>query len=325
MRCLVSVPPVLRGEAFVDSDSSGLQHRLIRSWIEAGFKPVSVNTSSELSRFPGHRDHLLKAGVDVLEVPPTSGDYPSYLPNLRASILLAAERFPAEVIALTNADIHFRLNNSCFHSLQKLTHADFLVAHRLDVKDDALFDVSFDGSEHIGLARSFLPGIDFIAAQADTLREACTYLSPHLTIGLPWWDLLLPISLYAAGANRSFLESSCFLHVLHEERWDPVWLSKVGILATRFLHRQIEAYKAPASAYVWSLAYSSIVSPVQSLRVYKSRLLTRIDQLRRGDFSPTYLLEILRMTEALVCRPGWELDERWISHWYPDGRKTVSD
>jgi hypothetical protein len=318
MRCLVSIPPILRGETFAGSPPSGLQHRLIRSWIDAGFQPISMNTAFELSANPEHQDGLRRAGVDVLVVPPSAGDYPSYLPNLRESLQLVSAHYPGEAIAIINADIHIRLSKPLRQQLDELEVDRFLLAHRSDVCDDSFFPLSIEQRRQNSLNSPFLPGIDFIAARPETFREACAFLSPHLTIGLPWWDLLLPMALFAVGASRSFVDSVHFLHVKHEERWDPRWLDEIGTLATRYLHRQIKGYKAPASAYVWATAYEKLVSPLQSLSVYKSRFMTRVEWMRKGRSCPTYLFDVLRMTEALVCEQGWELDRRWVSAWTPD-------
>ena len=81
MRCLVSIPPLLRGEIFADSFGASLQHRLIRSWLDAGLKPVSINTLKELNDHPRHAACLKEAGVDVVIVEPSTGNYPPYLPN----------------------------------------------------------------------------------------------------------------------------------------------------------------------------------------------------------------------------------------------------
>lgn len=318
MRCLVSIPPVIRGEKLQLVFTSGLQCQLIRSWLDSGFKPVSINTPDELKCNPEHAELLHGLGVDVLEVPPSGGNYPSYLPNLRHALLLAAEHYPEEVIAITNADIHIRLDDSTREKLNSLVPDQFYLAHRMDVSDDSLFSCSIQHRKLQGLHAPFLPGIDFIAARSLTFKQACAYLSPDLTIGLPWWDLLLPICLYAAGAHRQFLDSLCFLHLKHEERWNPRWLDQVGSRATDYLHNQIVEYKAPAMAYVWSLAYAKLRSPLQTPSVYKSRMISRFEWFREGRHCPVYLPAVLRMTEALVCEQGWELDRRWIGAWYAD-------
>jgi len=315
MRCLVSIPPLLRGEIFADSFGTSLQHRLIRSWLDAGLKPVSINTSKELNDHPRHAACLKEAGVDVVIVEPSAGNYPPYLPNVRASIVKVASLYPGEVIAIINADIHILFDDRACQAIRNLDKASFLVAHRLDVADDSMFSQTIAQRLSKGSNSPFIPGIDFIAAHSETFKAASHFLSPDLTLGLPWWDLLLPIALYAAGATRTFLESVYFLHIKHEERWDPVWLDQIGTVATRYLDDQIKGYKSPAAAYVWSLAYQALVSPIQSPRIYKSRILSKIGLISAGRRCPAYLLDVLRMTEAMVCQNGWEQDERWISAW----------
>jgi hypothetical protein len=316
LRCLVSIPPVLRGEAFAASDPSSLHQRLIRSWLQAGFEPVSINTAFELDKHPDHHEHLKALGVGGLVVPATEGNYPPYLPNLRLALELAAERYPGEVLAITNADIFIDLDDSSHHQLRLLRHDGFLMAHRTDIDDDTLFGLSPAERRQLKLCEPFVAGIDFIAARSETMRLATDFLSPDLTIGLPWWDLLLPMALFAVGATRSFLASDQFLHLKHEERWDPRWLDQVGTRATRYLHRTIKTHKAPASAFVWASAYSQLVSPLQTLSAHKSRWITRFEHIKQGRHCPAYLFDVLRMTEGLVCEQSWELDRRWIGTWY---------
>ncbi len=316
MRCLVSIPPVLRGVPFGGSDPASLQQRLIRSWMDAGFAVVSLNTASELKAHPNHQECLAQIGVDVQVVPSSGGDYPTYLPNLRESLQLVAQRYPGEVLAITNADIHIALDFTSQQRLAGLRPEEFLLAHRTDVEDNSCLNLLLAERRDQQLHVPFLPGIDFIAARAETFQRASPFLSPDLTIGLPWWDLLLPMALMAAGATRTFLASDQFLHIKHQERWDPRWLDQVGSSATRYLHRQIKAFKAPASAYVWSLAYSKLTSPLQSPSVYKSRLITHVEHIKQRRRCPASLMDTLRLTEALVCEQGWDLDKRWIGSWY---------
>ena len=315
MRLLVSIPPSLRGEIFADCSDASLQHRLIRSWIAAGFKPLSLNTHLELKKHPAHRSALAKAGVDVLEVPPTGHRFPDYLPNLVAALGLVVDRCPGEVIAITNADIHIALLEPVASRLRDLEPDHFLLSHRTDVNDLALFDLPIERRQ--GREDSYLPGIDFVAARAEALKAAIPFLGDELTIGMPWWDLLLPMALLAAGASKQHLNSLQFLHLNHSDRWEARWFERIGTTATRHLIAAIQGFRAPVSAFVWSLAYQKLVSPLQSPQVMRSRLRMRLDCLRQPRFCPVYLDDVLRMTEGLVCEPGWSLDKRWIMAWQP--------
>jgi len=314
-RLIVSIPPSLRGEIFADCPDSSLQHRLIRSWIAAGCKPISLNTSAELRANPSHQPALAKAGVESLEVPSTGEGFPDYLPNLVATLRMVVDRFPGEVIALTNADIHITLQMSVVARLRNLEADCFLLSHRTDIADQALFDLPIERRQ--GSEDSFLPGIDFVAARAEAFKAALPFLGDELTIGLPWWDLLLPMALFAAGATKQHLSSLQFLHLKHSDRWEVRWLDRIGATATRHLNASIQGFRAPATAFVWSLAYQKLVSPLQSPQVMKSRLRARLDYLRQRRSCPVYLYDVLRMTEGLVCEPGWSLDQRWIMAWQP--------
>lgn len=176
---------------------------------------MSVNTAEELAGHPRHVPCLKDAGVEVVTVESSRGNYPAYLPNLRAVIIKAASLYPGELLAITNADIHVAFKPGVSHILSGLGKAEFLMAHQSDVDDASLFHQTIDQRLAKSLNSPFLPGIDFIAARAETFKAASRYVSPALTLGLPWWDLLLPMALYAAVATRSFLDSSYFLHLKH--------------------------------------------------------------------------------------------------------------
>lgn len=165
-------------------------------------------------------------------------------------------------------------------------------------------------------ANPFLPGIDFIAARSEAFTAALPFLGPDLTIGLPWWDLLLPMALFAAGAVSTHLDSQQFMHLSHEDHsWNEAWLIQIGHSATRHLNHRIEGFKAPSTAFIWALAFQQLRSPLQSPRVFRSRLRLAFEHLRRSRKPELYLHDVLRMTEGLVCQKGWSLDERWICAW----------
>ncbi|MFM7675020.1 MAG: hypothetical protein ACKO5F_05445, partial [Synechococcus sp.] len=231
-----------------------MQRQLIHSWFAAGFQPVSLNTASELNTHPRHRFALEAEGVEVLEVPSSNREFPAYLPNLACSLHLAVQRFPGEVLAITNADILFDLHHTTTGMLGRLPKDRFLLAHRCDVSDRSLIQHGATDRRLVE-PRPFLPGIDFVAACSEAFAAALPFLGEDLTIGLPWWDLLLPIALFAAGATSQHLDSFQFLHLMHEDRWDVQWLDRVGASATKHLNATIAGYKAPVTAFIWSLAF----------------------------------------------------------------------
>jgi hypothetical protein len=70
------------------------------------------------------------------------------------------------------------------------------------------------------------------------------------------------------------------------------------------LNASIQSFRSPAFAFVWSLAYQKLASPLQSPRVMKSRLGMRLEYMRQGNSYPVYLYDVLRMTKGLVCEPS---------------------
>lgn len=317
-RLLVSIPPCLRGDRFATSSRDSLQHQLINSWTAAGFQVVSLNTVSELQAHPLHRVALEQAGLEVLEVPSSKPDFPDYLPNLAAALGLASNRYPGDVLAIANADIHISLDSDSSSLLHNLQPDQFLLAHRTDIQEQYVFGLPILERQRALQDQPFLPGIDFVAARAQAFRAALPFLGQELTIGLPWWDLLLPMALLSAGATKQHLNSLQFLHLSHSDRWDLRWQDRIGKSATQHLNASIKGFRAPVTAFIWSLAYQKLTSPLQHPRILYSRLRSNLHQLRRERRGPVYLHDVLRMTEGLVCEPGWPLDRRWVMAWQPE-------
>lgn len=317
-RLLVSIPPRLRGVDFANSSPDSLQHQIIKSWFAAGFQVISLNTVSELLANPLHRDALQQAGLEVLEVPPSKPDFPNYLPNLAAALGLASDRFAGEVLAIANADIHISLDQQSSSLLKDLQTDQFLLAHRTDIREADVFGLPIRDRQQALQDEPFLPGIDFVAARAEAFRAALPFLGEELTIGLPWWDLLLPMALLSAGATKQHLNSLQFLHLRHSDRWELGWQDRIGVSATQHLNAAIQGYRAPVTAFIWSLAYQKLTSRFQHPRILFSRLRSNLHQWRRERRGPVYLHDVLRMTEGIVCEPGWSLDRRWVMAWQPE-------
>lgn len=314
----------MHGENLVDSPARGIQFTLCKSWLDSGFNPVSLNTDIELSRHPGHREAVMQVGMPVLEALPSLPGFPPHLPNLHAALSMAADRFPGQVIALTNADIHITLDVESIDQLKRLPADRFCLSHRVDVRDKARWSDPIEKRLEYPSESLYIPGIDFVAARAETFRAALPFLASELTIGLPWWDMMLPLALMAAGARIRHLNPVSFLHLEHATRYDQECFARVGIRATRHFSRQIQGYRAPAPIFLWSLGYARAMSVVQSPATTLSRLKSSFISLA-SQSCPIYLFDVLRITESIVCQPSWQLDRRWTLAWGDQPLSPVTD
>ena len=96
-----SIPPRQRGAGF-----AAPQLATIRSWLDAGFQPVSIHLAIEIARHPGLRDALRVAAVDCVVLEIDAGDSDSALlcpiVDMLQAIRRRADESPCGII---NADI----------------------------------------------------------------------------------------------------------------------------------------------------------------------------------------------------------------------------
>lgn len=200
------------------------------------FLPVSVNTSAELKRFPDHAQQLANAEVALLSVEAPATLYPDYLPPLKDTLTKATTTFPDSVIGITNADIIITGNLLHDSACKQLNEDTFFVAHRTDVDALPTHELSTTNGNTDRLNSSaYRSGIDIVIANAGHLRSSLHYISTDLTIGLPWWDLYLPLALLACNLELHHLNPDKFLHLRHSDRWDESWWNLIGKRATSHL------------------------------------------------------------------------------------------
>jgi len=194
-------------------------------------------------------------------------------------------------IILTNADIIFRLNNNTLNTIENAEETNFFIGHRWDInhlrelqsfnEDAAAVSSQIEGSYSApGMNHS---GLDFFCASRKLFQEALDLISPSLTLGMPWWDLLLPIALQAAGGRLHCLDPKQFLHVRHEDRsWEYGWYNRIGARAVTHLQEEIGYRGESSPAWEWlketEAAYNSHKLPLKRLRELK----VRIGLYRRG-------------------------------------------
>jgi len=241
---LTSIPPALRGIAFSESGIGSLQQVAISSWAAAGLKIVSMHTSSELGRHPDHMIALRKYGIEILEVPPTRGRYPDYLPNFMSGCMGLLSRHPGKAVVVTNADIVFSDPRHINNLLSSLGDNNFVLSHRFDIE-------AISGPPLAGVPYCY--GFDFFAASSTVLERSMNFLPSILTFGLPWWDLYLPLAMVAAGAKPVLDCPNYYLHLLHHERWSVDYWYQIGSNADAEFLRLSAKSTVDTQVFDWSL------------------------------------------------------------------------
>lgn len=252
-----SIPPCVRGEALERTTASSPQLVTIRSWIGAGFQPVSINLRQEIQRFPDLPATLEHFGVQTLVVEPRWPVVPEaplcpFLDFLDA----IARRSQGNCLAILNADI--RLAPSPDRSLagrvSGLGDDEYLVAQRSDLS-------SWDDGRRRRMIHAY--GFDFVAFRSPWIGRISRSLTPDLGFGLPWWDHYLPLALAALGAQTRLVDPRWFEHDVHAFQWNWDHYCRIGRTAARQFQETLEAREAlpdslPARAWLDAIEMESV-------------------------------------------------------------------
>ena len=286
-----SLPPQLRGQPFNPAAASSLQQRILASWRQAGFTPLSLHTTAELAAQPRHAERLAQAGVSVLEVHQAGLEL---LPNLLASLTALVASHPHALVAITNADIFFAPGTDLTLSLQTLGPDQALIGRRRNVAADA--QVVYDPA---GESDAF--GFDFFALHAASLRKVLPMIPEGLVFGRPWWDLFLPLALLASGLELRDPGPDLFLHQSHTERWNAEqWLS-YGYQADRRFLQLFREQGCEAFRRRWTVQRRRAIRRLPSLTVLRHRIREQLRSVaQRRGIQPLYLSDLSDAINALI-------------------------
>lgn len=268
-----SIPPRKRGAGF-----AAPQLATIRSWLDAGFQPVSIHLAIELARHPGLRDALRVAAVDCVVLEIDAGDSDSALlcpiVDMLQAIRRRADESPCGII---NADIRIAgpVEDGPVALLRKLDDDEFLISQRTDV-----------GPGHAGGVREevFSHGLDFLAMHPRWVDRAIDFVSPTLAFGRPWWDHYLPLALMACGARPRLLDPRRCCHDVHDNRWNWRHYCSVGKSARRDFSTAADRLDPPVLAGRWIDATRAEFGPF-----VPSRCVDVLGRLALHDAAPVFL------------------------------------
>lgn len=268
MKLYTSIPAQLRGEVLAESCATSLQKRVINSWLGAGFTPVSINTPHELTASPLLAEALHNLRVESLVVDGSPDGRRPFLPNLRASLEAMCDDSDSECFAIANADIAISSPGIASSIQSGITPSEFRLAHRTDVVAWEEGTPEKCDSSRAMPGRPYSGGFDFFVVGRQQLVATMPLLSNDLALGLPWWDVMLPLALIGAGYEPRALPPRHFQHVSHEIAWSREEFTRVGAKATREFFAKCQGPKLPLSLQIWTLAYKQLSSPIHHPRVW---------------------------------------------------------
>jgi hypothetical protein len=240
-----SIPPRLEGIRFEPGRPESPQAVTIRSWIAAGFQPVSINVEREVAGRPWFERALGEHGVESVVLPDDPGGHDQgplcpFSDFLRAIRDRAADA-PAVII---NADV--RLAADPDRPLAKLVNelavGEQAVAQRTDLA------ARVDGSPRQTVHRH---GFDFLAFRGSWVERIQDFLVPALAFGLPWWDHYLPLALIACGCRTKLVHPDWCLHQAHVGGWSWRQYCRVGRLAMRHFEAALRRQSGASPSQGW--------------------------------------------------------------------------
>jgi len=250
-----SIPPRHQGTDFAAAEGTAPQLVTIRSWLEAGFRPVSIHLADEIARHPRLPDALHAAAVDcvVLEVAAIEPAAPPLCPiiDLLQAIHEQADEAP---FAIINADIRIAgpAQDGPAALMHRLADDAFLIGQRTDVGPRRADGVREGVFPH---------GFDFLALHRRWIDRVLDFLSPSLAFGRPWWDHYLPLALIACGARPRLVAPGRCRHDIHDNRWDWRHYCSVGKSALRSFQAAAERLDPPLTARRWVDATTTEFGP----------------------------------------------------------------
>lgn len=254
-----SLPPRMKRFDAGDKDiSDAYAMACVSSWIDSGFKPVTVNSRMESPCILDAHEDAHEAVEKRLLDRDARGLYGRPFPYL-SDMLAEMRRHGPGVIALTNADIMLRLSADCQRTIRGLMPGQCVVCKRMDVDSPKALQ-----------GRPYSSGFDFFAFRTEDLAGLET---GELALGVPWWDHYLPLWFYLSGKDRVAIGGASVVHLEHEERWDKKMWFSVGAQVLPMLSGQFDrAAAAPRVApYLTEASRAERVAGLDYLRYLKGQ------------------------------------------------------
>jgi hypothetical protein len=211
------------------------QDMCLRSWREAGFDPISVNSPSELLC------HHVPSITTLRDAATLVGKPLIFISDL---IMAASEEARGEPFGIVNGDILLDPKFDLSNRVLSLDPGSAIIAHRVDIQTP---------DSRLGLT---FPGFDFFA-----LNPKRVFPDLGMVFGMPWWDHFLALMLIANGPTKQIRQPFAY-HLDHPQAWD-------GILWTKFGYRllnSIEEFGFHYCAFVrWHMLKQRLVRKCSKL------------------------------------------------------------
>lgn len=178
----------------------------LRSWIDAGFRLVSVNSKEEINVLQDLIPDDLP--IDLCEIPLSRGLYMGR-PLVAVDDLLrwfSANVSAGQIAGYVNSDIFIYKPDLLMRMLNK-PDWDLTLVQRLDI------DSSFTNPVN---PATFEQGYDIFFLKPHLLTM---YPESNLRVGAPFWDYWMPLLALQKGMKVNRVVRPCCYHLRHEGTW----------------------------------------------------------------------------------------------------------
>jgi hypothetical protein len=215
-----SIPPTMVREEFGVPINYDYQKVCIQSWVDCGFRVLSVNAPEEIP-------DLIAKYPEVTFIPITrnasawTGRKNPFVADLLLALIDAAE--PA--LGIINSDLLFEPSAAWAEKLPLAVTESMVVAHRYDTR-----------SLLKGVLRPF-DGIDCFFFDRAIAVKALEDAMPF-AMGVPWWDYWLPCVALSNGRKITFVGRPAVLHLVHKQGYSwTMWREFAGFFARSVVRR----------------------------------------------------------------------------------------
>ncbi len=212
-----SIPPTLAREDF-GSPADDYQALCIRSWVNNGFRILSINHPDEISDLAARYPEVTFIPT-VRNASEWTGRKNPYI----ADLLLALKDASEPVLGIVNSDILFEPAAEWTEKLPSLVGKTMVVAQRYDTY--SLREGAF--RRCMGLDCFFFDKAIALAALEDCMPYA---------MGVPWWDYWLPCVALLNNRSITAIDRPAILHLDHRPAYSfDLWLKFAGIFAASLI------------------------------------------------------------------------------------------
>ena len=223
-----SIPPNLSRRNAGRAMDADYQKLCLRSWLECGFRVLSVNHPDEIPALARSYPEVSFVAIDR-DARAVSGRPTPYIADLLRALLEA----PEPIAGIINSDIVFEPTPAWRSHLPRALDSAVIAGQRYDAT--SLLDGTF---------RQYYWGFDYFFFQRNAARDLVETAMPF-AMGLPWWDYWLPAALSLRGREVVTLERPAVAHLIHKEpQLDDGW-RQLAMSFAHFIVREAAIRRGP--------------------------------------------------------------------------------